>query len=139
MRNRCEMGTLLAEDYAAYIDQHEIEPGSFADVRRGAWPEFIGDLRTIAGCDDADEAYQRAKTIYERCDEWEFVMAEEEHMRLAAFFRSVRRGTGGEIPRDAPERLPLEGPTFAEWLEYKRERLPALLEELEEQGEWLTE
>lgn len=120
----------MAEDYIEYIDHQDFERGSFADLRRGAWPEYIGDLRTIAQRDDADVAYDRAITIYESAGDCEFVCGEQEHTRLAGYFRGIRRGLGEDIPRDAP------GITFSEWVEYKRERLPKLLGRLEEQGEW---
>lgn len=132
------MGTLQAEDYTEYIERQDIELGSFADVRRGAWFEYIGDLRTIARRDDADDAYEGARTIYERCSNWEFVMGEQEHMALAAFFRDVKWGLEYDIPRDAPEQQSLDGRSFSDWLEYKRERLPGLLDELEAQAEWPT-
>jgi len=64
-------------------------------------------------------------------------MAEQEHMRLAGFFKAVKRGLGFEISEDALENRPL-GPTFVEWLEYKRDRLPNLLDDLEKQGSWPT-
>lgn len=83
--NRCELGTALAEDRFEYVRTVDVREGSFEDLRRGAWPEFIGDLRTIARRDDADTAYATAIDIYEAAGEWEFVMAEKEHMRLAAF------------------------------------------------------
>lgn len=139
VQNRCELGTLLAEDYIEYIDDQDYREGSFADLRRGAWPEYIGDLRTIAERDDADEAYDRAMKIYESAgSDIDIVCAEGEHMGLIRFFMSIRRGLGHEIPRDAPEQLTLEPETtFPEWLEYKRERLPSLLDQLEEQGEWV--
>lgn len=135
VQNRCELGTLLAEDYLDYIDGVEFEDGSFADLRRGAWPEFVGDLRTIAGRDDAGDAYDEAVAIYDAAGDWEFVLAEQEHSRLAGYFRSVRRGLGHDIPVSAPEQEAM-GITFAEWVEDKRERLPGLLEELEAAGDW---
>ena len=136
IQNRCELGTLLAEDYIEYIDNQDYREGSFADLRRGAWFEYIGDLRTVTERDDADKAYERAMNIYESAgSDVGFVCAEGEHMGLARFFMSVRKGLGHEIPRDAPEQ-PAPGTTFPEWLEYKRERLPGLLNQLEEQGEW---
>lgn len=136
VQNRCELGTLLAEDYIEYINDQDYREGSFADLRRGAWPEYIGDLRTVAERDDAEDAYDRAKEIYESAGaDIEFVCAEQEHMRLAGFFRILKRGLGHEISRDAPEQT-APGTTFPEWLEYKRERLPELLDQLEEQGEW---
>jgi hypothetical protein len=132
------MGTLLAEDYINYIESVDFEEESFADLRRGAWPEFIGDLRTIAEREDAEEAYDRAIAIYTSAGDYEFVLGEQEHMRLAGFFRSVRWGLGHDIPEDAPEQQGLDT-TFSEWVEYKRERLPGLLDELEAQGEWPVE
>lgn len=139
VQNRCGLGTLFIEDHVEYIERVGYEPGSFADLRRGAWPEFIGDLRTVAERDDADDAYDEAKSIYESAGaDVGFVAAEQEHMALAAFFWDVRSGAGHDIPDDAPERRGF-GTTFPEWLAYKRERLPGLLEELEKQGEWPVE
>jgi hypothetical protein len=134
-QNRCDVGVLLAEDYLQYADSTTFESKSFAALRRGAWPEFIGDLRTIAGRDNAGDAYDRAASIYESAGGWEFCMAEQEHMRLAGFFKSLKIGLNIDIPEDALENRPL-GPTFVEWLEYKRERLPDLLDNLESQGSW---
>lgn len=137
-QNRCELGTRLAEDYAEFSRNQEFEENSFANLRRGAWAEFIGDLRTIAERDDADEAYDRAKEIYDSAGYWEFVLKEWEHIRLSSYFRLVREGLGHDIPRDAPEVHGMDM-TFTDWLEYKRERLPGMLDELEAQGEWPVE
>lgn len=137
-QNRCDLGTLLAEDYAEFCSKQDFETNSFANLRRGAWPEFIGDLRTIAKRDDADDAYEEAKAIYESAGYWEFVLREQEHSRLASFFRLLREGLGHDIPRDAPEVHGMDM-TFTDWLEYKRERLPDLLDQLEAQGEWPVE
>jgi len=138
-QNRCDIGVLLAEDYLEYIEAEymgndEIEPYWFAEIRVGAWHEFIGDLRTIAERDDAEEAYEQAKEIYGE-GEAEFCMGEKEHTRLAAFFRKVREAVESDISYESIEYQPL-GPTFVDWIEYKRERLPALLNRLEEMGEW---
>lgn len=137
-QNRCDMGTLVAEERQAWVEEHDVESGSFAALRRGAWPEFVGDLRTVAERSDADEAYDRAVSIYESAGDFDFVYAEQEHTRIAAYFRSVRAGTGQEIAPNAPEQLD-PGVSFAEWVEYKRSRLPELLEELERHGVWPTE
>jgi len=134
-QNRCDLGVLLAEDYIEYIDGQEFETGSFADLRRGAWHEYIGDLCTIARRDDAADAYERAVEIYRSAGDSELAYAEQEHMRLTGFYRALRRGLGHDIPDTAPEQQSLEV-TFTEWIEYKRERLPDLLDELEAQGAW---
>lgn len=133
--NRCELGTVLAEDRSEYVRNLDVRDESFEDLRRGVWHEFIGDLRTIAGRDDADEAYDRAVSIYTAAGEWEVVMAEQEHLRLLSYFRSLKRGLGKELPEDAPE-APALGVTFSEWIEYKRKTLPGLLDDIDKQGDW---
>lgn len=138
-QNRCDIGILLAEDYIDYIERTDVDRNSFADFRRGAWSEYIGDLRTIACRDDATLAYDEAREIYQSAGDEQFVFGEKEHMRLAAFFRSIRRGLGHDIPDDAPEQQPWGGPTFSEWVEYKRNRLPQYLEQLDAQNEWPVE
>lgn len=130
------MGILLAEDYLEYVDHREIDPGSFADLRRGAWPEFIGDLRTVARRDDAEEAYDRAREMYASAGDWEIAMAEQEHIRLTGFFRDVKESLGHDSTDESNIELRPLGPTFTDWLEYKRERLPRFLDELDERGEW---
>lgn len=134
-QNRCELGTVLVEDYEDFVNRHDIAANSFEDLRRGAWPEFLGDLRTIADTEGADDAYDRAIAMYEGAGDFELTYAEQEHTRLAAFFRSVRRGAGERIAEDDPEQLD-PGTTFSEWVDYKREHLPRLLDQLASQGTW---
>lgn len=138
-QNRCELGILLAEDYIEYIENTDTDGNSFAEFRRGAWSEYIGDLRTIAQRDDAENAYDDAVSIYRSAGDEKFTFGEKEHMRLAAFFRAIRLGLGHDIPHDAPEEQPWDGPLFSEWVEYKRKRLPDYLEQLDVQGEWPVE
>lgn len=133
-RNRCNIGELLVDDYIAFYERQEFER-SFDRLRLGGWYENIGDLRVIAKEGRAGEAYDHAEELYERAGSCEFSMAEKEHMRLSGFFRNVRRGVDDEIPEDALENRPF-GPSFLDWLDYKRERLPDLLDELEARGEW---
>ena len=134
-QNRCDLGILLAKDYSEFIDTQEIEKQSFADLRRGVWPEFIGDLRTIARRDNANDAYDEAIRIYRKAGDYQFVIGEQEHTRLAAYFRSLKRGLGIKIPETAPEQLSPDI-TFTDWIEYKRTSLPELLNELGQQGTW---
>lgn len=135
LQNRCDQAILLAEDYIEFIQRQQFDDGTFADLRRGAWQEFIGDVRTIARRETASEAYDEAIEIYRGAGEWEFAFAEEEHTCLAAYFRSLRRGLGEEIPETAPEQEAFDV-SFPEWVEYKRERLPDMLDALVEQGTW---
>lgn len=133
--NRCELGEVLAADRFEYVSQLDVDESSFENLRRGAWPEFVGDLRTVAERSDAADAYDRALSIYESAGEWELVMSEQEHLRLLAYYRSLKRGLDIDVPEDAPE-APSLGVTFTEWVAYKRETLPDLLDSLELQGTW---
>lgn len=117
----------------------DTDGNSFAEFRRGAWSEYIGDLRTIAQRDDAENAYDDAVSIYRAAGDEKFTFGEKEHMRLAAFFRGIRQGLGHDIPQDAPEQQPWDGPLFSEWVEYKRKRLSGYIEQLDVQGEWPVE
>lgn len=139
VQNRCDMGILAAKDYLEFIDRQQFDEQSFGHVRCGAWPEFIGDLRTIGKRDDAGDAYDRARDVYESAGDWEIVMGEQEHMRLTSFFYDVRVGLGHTPSDESDIELRPLGPTFTDWLEYKRERLSQLLDELEAQGEWPTD
>jgi hypothetical protein len=129
------MGTLIAEDYLKYVEDQEPREGSFAALRRGCWKEYIGDLRTIAMQDTASEAYDEAINIYSSEGDASFVITEQEHTNLTGFFRSVKRGAGYEIDPDDPEEMPPDI-TFTGWVEYKRDQLPSLLEQLEKNEEW---
>jgi len=44
VQNRCDVGISLVENYVQHIKTVDFDSKSFADLRRGAWPEFIGDL-----------------------------------------------------------------------------------------------
>lgn len=136
VQNRCELGTVLATDYERYIDLQEVDPESFAALRRGAWQEFIGDLRIIARRDDAADAYDRASEIYDAAGDYELAIGEQEHMRLTGFLYDVRTGLGHEPNSDEDLELRPLGPTFTDWIEYKRERLPQYLLQLEAQDNW---
>jgi hypothetical protein len=136
VQNRCDVGILLAEDYINHIEGEKFEDGSFADLRRGAWPEYIGDCRMIADREGADMAYDRAIEIYRSAGDIDFVYGEREHNYLTKLFTNIKRGAGYEISEDAPERQPLGGPTFTEWVRYKRKHLPGFLEDLDKKGAW---
>lgn len=62
-------------------------------------------------------------------------MCEQDHLRLLAYYRCLEEGFGIDVPDAAPE-APTFGGTFSEWIAYKRETLPPLLDELEAQGTW---
>lgn len=76
-QNRCDAGILLAEDYINYIETESDTEDSFAAFRRGAWSEFIGDLRTVAGRDSASTAYDEAVSIYEAAGGEQFTFGEK--------------------------------------------------------------
>lgn len=137
-QNRCDLGALIVKEHRSYVEKQDVQQQSFAALRRGAWPEFLGDFKVIAGSPGADAAYDEAIATYDAAGDAPFAFGEQEHMRLAAYFRHVRCGLREHIPEEAPEHM---GPnvTFTEWIEYKRNRLPELLDELESRGDWPVE
>ena len=52
------------------------------------------------------------------------------------FFRDVKESLGHDSTDESNIELRPLGPTFTDWLEYKRERLPRFLDELDDRGEW---
>jgi hypothetical protein len=106
----------------------------FDQGRRGAWKEFIGDFHIIAGKEErAAQAYDQAYSIYEVASDFNLGMAEWEHHALIGFYEDIRRAIGKDMEDWYEQKSVI---TIPEWIDYKRERMPGLLDELETQGEW---
>lgn len=59
--NRVRQGVLIAEDFEAYVFENS--------ALKGLAQEWIGDLRTIGECKDADQAYEEAIRRYQEVEE----------------------------------------------------------------------
>lgn len=135
--NRCHQGILIAEDVLESVKRAD-KPENFYDrARRGALYEYIGDFRTVGELGEAREAYDNASQIYQNAGDPNTGYSEQEHMWLMEFFDLVASAVNDGL--DDKWRSLLSDTTFSEWVEYKRERLPTLLDALDERGEWVWE
>lgn len=136
-QNRCQQGVLIAESISERDLSHNPSPSNQYEIaRRGAWFEYIGDFRVLGDLDDPDGAYEAAKEVYLDAGNPNFAIIEQEHLRLVELVRKI--GTATEYDLEELYRLQrhYDGGTLIEWVDYKREHLPKLLELLLMQGEW---
>jgi hypothetical protein len=92
-------GVLVAEDTIERIAETPVPSNDYDYARRGAWSEYLGDLRLVGGFDDPSGAYETAERVYRAADDPDTGYAEQEHMRLMPFYNSVALAAG----RDEPE------------------------------------
>jgi len=124
-KNRANIGVLTSED----IIERDLprEPDSSYDRSRiGAWYEFIGDFILVGSLGDAREWYDRAEEVYRKNGNPETSLAEQEHLNIFTFFRTASNVL---ITDDREIEIPR---TLIAWLQYKRDRLPTLLDRLDE-------
>lgn len=138
-RNRCKQGALIAESFSERAMNQKPTSSQYEIARRGAWAEYIGDFRILGGLDDADEAYEVAKDVYREAKDPRLAIIEQEHMRLVELLRKI--GTATEYDLGELYRLQRhhEGGTLTDWVDYKREHLPKVLDRLLKQEEWCDE
>lgn len=131
-RFTAKFGILLAEEYAARAERKPSPSHPPDKAERGVWYEFIGDLRLIADFDGVTEAYDRAKEIYKEVGDPLADFAEGPVMVVQAIFSTTVLIAGEEydlISNSAQGRL-------TDWVEYKQEQLPKLIESILSSGEW---
>lgn len=131
--NRCRQGILVAEDMVDRALAKPTPDNFYDQARRGAWYEYVGDFRVLAHIEGADEAYDLALEIYNDAGDPETGFSEQEHMWLMAFFQSVAEAVGYDREEWNTVRTDYK---LSEWLEYKRTRLPNLIDKLAKSGEW---
>lgn len=123
-KSRCQQGILFAEEL---LDRTKGIGGSasYDRARYGAWYEYIGDFQLIGHFNYKVDAYERAKRIYFEEGDPPVAHREQEHMWLIEFFDQVA-GETNDYSEDW--RRILQEYTFSEWIEYKQEHLPKILE-----------
>lgn len=135
--NRCKFvanfAIVLAEEYIARAKERPKPSQSFDRVKQGAWHEFIADFQRIAGFADSSEAYNRAKAIYKQEGDPLANFGEGPIRSAQAIFDDValHAGVDEEIVIEATKG------TLTEWVDYKREHFPELIEILLSSEEWL--
>lgn len=132
--NRCRQGILIAEDVLDRVMAAEEPENIYEKARRGAIYEYIGDFRAVGELEGADEAYDNAIRVYQDAGDPNTGYSEQEHMWLMEFFDLIADTVGDGL--DPSWRSSLSDTTFTDWVKYKRNRLPKVLEELLERGKW---
>ena len=126
-RNRCDIGILVAEDVRSRVSDEPIPENFYDHARRGVWDEFIGDFRVIGRYDNSCEAYDAAQEIYRDAGDPSTEFAEQEHLRLLEYFRSVAKQA--EYSTEILDELN-SGMVLSNWVDLKRIHLPEILDEL---------
>lgn len=137
-RNVCEQGILRAEDRIDRVFSRP-EPEYFVDrAARGIWHEYIGDFRVLAELEANDEAYDDAVTIYEEAGDPDLNSAETRIRGNISYFHDLAAGVSDEAVAQLEEHTGY-GTTFTEWVAFKRDQYPVLIEKLLERGSWTWE
>lgn len=134
--NRCQQGVLIAESISERALSHRPSSNQYEIARRGAWAEYVGDFRILADLDNAADAYEVAKEVYREADDPKLAVIEQEHMRLVELLRKIGVAAEYDLEELYSLQQHYDGGTFTDWLDYKREHLPKVLERLLAQEEW---
>lgn len=133
--NRCRQGLLVAEDMLHMYGEEREVSNDYEYARKGAWHEFIGDFRTLGGLTDAEIAYDTAEQIYRAANNPPTAHREQEHMWLMRYLELV----AGETLDSTKYRRIIRQTTLLDWLAYKRQELPTVLEAVFERGTWIPD
>lgn len=132
-RNRAQIGALFADELAERAFARPEPPHAFERAQRGVWHEYVGDFRTVGDLGDADAAYERAKETYRAWDEHGTGGAEQPQMAIMGYFESVAIAAGADMDEVYED---TRNQSFADWVEYKQERLPEYLNTIVENGSY---
>ena len=131
---RCDQGVLLVEDMQERLSEKPTPANEFDRARVGAWDEFRGDFATLAGdSEEAEQAYDAAKECYKKAENFDLGFAEREHRDLIQFYEDLALASGEELSDWYERKTDL---SFPEWINHKREHLPAYFETVIERGKW---
>lgn len=131
-RSIARIGIEFSEEYAARM-KAKPEPSHPPDrARSGVWHEFVGDFRLVGKLGDAGEAYDRAKEIYQEVGDPSADFVEGPIKSSQAIFGDtvLHAGEDDELIDESRQRK------LTEWVEYKREHLPELIDSIVSSGTW---
>lgn len=133
-QNRCWQGNHIAEAVAEKAMALPRESYAYDQSVRGVWYEFIGDFRVVGDLPGAAEAYDQAAKVYEDAGDPQTAAFEQSHMAVAVLPKLLFRGTDADT--DELEAFLYPGPTLTDWIDFKRRRLPDVLERLDDRDDW---
>lgn len=109
----------------------------------GLTHDIEGDVRTIGRLGGADGAYRSAVEHYRELEKntnvHEYIAWIDELGFDTSFYYLLRLLRGLARDLDEETRTTIESRSLVARIEYKQAKLPTLLEELEERGEWVWE
>lgn len=130
---RRDIGVAVATELATRTRDQALE-NPYDRARSSAWYEYAGDFCLITGEDGWENYYSKAKYRYEEVGDPPWAHREQEHMYLQTFFEYVMKEV--EMFPDEFDDLRRNG-TLTDWLDLKREVLPAGIELLVDGSTWL--
>ena len=130
--NRSKQGTLIGTDVAEQLPETFDPPLLY--LVQGTLAEYNGDLRLLAGREHVGRAYDRARARYTEAAEasesgtrFPLGDCEEQNDYSVLLFNELVDVTGSSVE---PVFRWDSGLTLSEWVDYKEEHLPGLVERL---------
>lgn len=133
-QNRCWQGVYLSEAVAEKAMALPRASNAYDQSVRGVWFEFAADFRAVGDLPDSTEAYDRAEEVYRDAGDPKTAAFEQYHLSVAVLPKLLFRGTDADT--DELEDVLYVGPTLTDWIDFKRRRLPNVLERLDRQQDW---
>lgn len=134
-RNRCWQGVYITEPVAEEALSLPREPNAYDQSQRGVWYEFEADLRVVGDLPGAEEAYDRAEAVYVDAGDPETGAFEQFHLSAAVLPKQLVYGTDTD-PEELQEVLKPMIPTLTDWIDFKRRKLPDILDRLDDGENW---
>lgn len=116
--------------------QQSRPPASHAhdQAERGVWYEFEADFRVLGGLPDADDAYDRAATVYREAGDPRSFGIEQTFMAAVSYPKLLFRGY--DLRVDELEDLHPSETTLTQWIAFLRDAFPEVVEAIAADVEW---
>lgn len=133
-KHRCAIGARISEAVSERAMELPKEGNSYDQSVRGVWFEFEADFKTVGNLPGIEDALSRAEEFYLESGDPETSSFEQYHMIASAFTKMAYRGTQTET--DELDEVLSYPSTLTDWIDFKRRRMPELLDKLDHQKEW---
>lgn len=133
-QNLCWQGVHISRAISEEALSLPPEPNPYDQSVRGVWYEFEADFRVVGELPEAADAYDRAKAVYADAGDPDTAAFEQFHLAAAILPKVLVYGTDTD-PEDLHSVIRPPA-TLTDWVEFKRQTLPAILERLDDGDEW---
>lgn len=122
-QNICWQGVYVSQLVAQQAEALPEESHPHDQSESGVWYEFEADFRAVGTLPDLSTALDHAETAYRDAGDPQSVSLEQFHGAAAQLTKMLVRGTDG----DTDELETVLGPTstLTDWIQFKRQTLPA--------------